>query len=118
MKWTNHLAAPGALAFAALTLATGHPLRAQSDAATSSAPLVATHLETDAAANPLGIDDRAPRLSWRLESPRRGVMQSAYRILVASRPELLREGRADVWDSNEITSAEPWAVYRGRPLAS
>ena len=75
-------------------------------------------LETDAASEALGIDDRAPRLSWRLESTHRGVTQSSYRLLVASRPELLRAGRGDVWDSGEIASAQPWAIYGGKPLAS
>ena len=75
-------------------------------------------LETDAAANPLGIDERAPRLSWRIESRRRGVQQSSYRVLVATRPELLREGRADAWDSGEIDSAQPWTIYKGKALAS
>ncbi|HEU4722601.1 MAG TPA: family 78 glycoside hydrolase catalytic domain [Gemmatimonadaceae bacterium] len=75
-------------------------------------------LETDAAATPLGIDDRSPRLSWRLESRRRDVRQSAYHVLVATRPELLREGRADVWDSREVAGTDPWATYDGTPLTS
>src|ERR1044072_2377411 len=66
--------------------------------------LTLAHLETDAAAQPLGIDDRAPRLSWALVSARRGVLQTAYRVLVASKPELAREGRADVWDSRRVAS--------------
>ena len=77
-----------------------------------------TGLEADAATNPLAIADRTPRLSWRVESPRRGVQQSAHQVLVASRPELLREGRADVWDSREAAGADPWVVYAGKPLAS
>src|SRR5687767_11366673 len=75
-------------------------------------------LETDAAAEPLGIDDRAPRLSWQLESAQRAVLQASYRVLVATRPELLSGGRADVWDSGETPSGEPWVIYRGKPLAS
>ena len=78
--------------------------------------LAAVRLETDAAAEPLGIDDRAPRLTWALASERRGVLQAAYRVLVATRAELLREGRADVWDSREVRSGDPWAVYAGPAL--
>src|SRR5258705_7511682 len=107
-----------ALAFATIALAVSLPLHAQGNPRSAALLLLATHLEADAATDPLGIDDPAPRLSWHLESPRRGVMQSAYRILVATRPELLREGRADLWDSNDIPSAEPWALYQGRPLTS
>lgn len=82
------------------------------------ATLTLTHLEADAAPEPLGIDDRAPRLSWALVGGRRGVLQTAYRVLVASRPELAREGRADVWDSGRVTSNEPWVVYAGPALKS
>ena len=43
--------------------------------------------------NPLGIDAASPRLSWIITSDRRGEMQTAYQILVASSPQLLSEGR-------------------------
>ena len=82
------------------------------------AGLALARLETNAAPQPLGIDDRAPRLSWALESGRRGVLQTAYRVLVASKPELAREGRADIWDSGQVTSSDPWVVYAGPPLKS
>ncbi|HEX8151354.1 MAG TPA: family 78 glycoside hydrolase catalytic domain [Pyrinomonadaceae bacterium] len=75
-------------------------------------------METDAATRPLGIDERAPRLSWALVAGRRGVAQTAYRVLVASRPELAREGGADVWDSGRVTSSDPWVLYAGPALKS
>src|SRR5262249_31997703 len=46
------------------------------------------------------------------------VMQTAYRLLVASKLELAREGKADVWDSNQISSSDSWVVYGGPPLKS
>ena len=82
------------------------------------AGLTLSHLETDAAAEPLGIDDRSPRFTWAMAGGRRGLMQAACRVLVASRPELLREGRADVWDSQRVESSEPWVVYAGPALKS
>jgi alpha-L-rhamnosidase len=86
------------------------------DAAADSAAVVA--LETNGTAEPLGIDDPTPRLTWALASEQRGVMQTAYRVLVASRVELVENGRADVWDSGKVTSGDPWCVYRGPGLAS
>ena len=80
--------------------------------------LTLAQLETDAAPQPLGIDDRDPRLSWLLVSGRRGVLQTAYRVLVASSPELMHEGRSDVWDSGRVTSSDPWVVYAGPALKS
>lgn len=55
--------------------------------------------------NPRGIVTRRPRLSWIVSSPERDQRQSAYRILVASRPERLEPGRANLWDSGRIESS-------------
>ncbi len=43
-----------------------------------------TGLRTEYKENPLGIDARRPRLSWRIESERRGVAQTARRSRSAS----------------------------------
>ncbi|MGO9241237.1 MAG: family 78 glycoside hydrolase catalytic domain [Bryobacteraceae bacterium] len=76
-------------------------------------------LECEARSNPLGIDTQRPRLSWILESAENSQLQTAYRILVASRPELLRPGQADLWDSGEVSSDETVNLeYAGQALAS
>jgi len=77
-----------------------------------------TRLEAGAATQPLGIDEPRPRLSWALASERRGVAQAAFQVLVASSPQGVREGRADLWDSGRVASPEPFVRYAGRPLAS
>lgn len=53
--------------------------------------------------NPIGIDARVPRLSWRIRSARRGTMQRAYEIRVAGDSAALR--RAPLWDSGKVSSA-------------
>ena len=69
--------------------------------------------------NPLGIDEPQPRLSWRVESTERGQRQTAYRILVASQPELLQREVGDLWDSGRVESPETVHIaYAGRPLHS
>ncbi len=75
-----------------------------------------TGLTVDAMAEPLGLDDAQPRLAWRLRSARRGVLQATYRVLVASRPDRLVEGTADVWDSKDVRSPDPFALYAGPAL--
>ena len=68
---------------------------------------------------PLGIDEPAPRLSWVIESNRRGARQVAYRVLVAGTPEKLAAGKGDFWDSGRIESNQTThIVYAGRPLRS
>ena len=72
--------------------------------------------------NPLGIDVAEPRLSWRaaaLDPGARGLRQSAYRILVASREADLNAAKGDLWDSGKVGSDESaHIVYRGKPLGS
>ncbi len=69
--------------------------------------------------NPLGIDVTAPRFSWILRHTGRGQRQSAYRIRVASTLSRLESGRADLWDSGRIRSAQSVNVpYGGRALRS
>lgn len=69
--------------------------------------------------NPLGIDERLPRLSWKLQSRQRGVSQSAYHLLVASTPETLAADTGDVWDSGKVVSSQSHLVsYAGGPLRS
>lgn len=76
-----------------------------------------THLRTEQMVNPLGIDTATPRISWMIESGRSNVMQTAYHILAASSPELLAEGKADLWDSGKVeTDASQWVAYAGAPL--
>ena len=78
-----------------------------------------THLRCEYLVDPLGIDERAPRLSWALASDRRGARQLAYRVRVASTPEQLARGGADRWDSGRVTSDQTThVVYRGAPLGA
>ena len=76
-----------------------------------------TALETDAAAAPLGIDDPAPRFTWQLAGAG-ALQQRRDSVLVASRPELLKPGAADVWDSGVVPGADPWVTYAGPALRS
>ncbi len=69
--------------------------------------------------DPIGIDVLQPRLSWELESDRRGVLQTAYRILVATDKTLLDRDQGDMWDSGEIESdATSGIKYAGKAAAA
>jgi alpha-L-rhamnosidase len=82
-------------------------------------PMRPVGLTAEHVVNPLGIDAVAPRLGWRLEAGGVDRAQSAYQIMVASTPELLRHGRPDVWDSGKVASARQSAIpYAGPPLRS
>ena len=83
--------------------------------------LSATYLRCENRVAPLGLDTRAPRFSWRLvdEAHGRGRRQTAYQVRVASRPDMLAQERADLWDSGRVASAATYGVeYAGAPLTS
>ncbi|MDR2037354.1 MAG: glycoside hydrolase family 78 protein [Bacteroidales bacterium] len=69
--------------------------------------------------DPLSIESQEPLLSWQLKSKQNGKKQTAYRILVASEPSLLKEMKADYWDSGIVPSSRSVQVtYKGKPLSS
>jgi alpha-L-rhamnosidase len=67
--------------------------------------------------NPLGIEARLPRLSWEMQSDRRGTKQSAYQILTAASPDKLNETDA-VWNSGCVESDATAFIEYTQPLAS
>lgn len=89
-------------------------------AAHAAPAMTAGYLRCESAVNPRGVDTARPRLSWEVTSPRRGAVQTAYQILVASSPERLARNDGDCWDSGKVVSSETThIVYAGRaPLTS
>ncbi len=84
----------------------------------SASDLVPVNLRTEYKIAPV-VDTESPRLSWELNSDVRGQVQSAYQVLVATSPELLAEGEADLWDSEQVRSNVTNQVeYAGKPLQS
>lgn len=81
--------------------------------------LKAENLRCEYLINPLGIDARAPRLSWIVDSEQPGQKQSAYRIAAATSEAALRTGTPDLWDSGTVRSSDTAHVpYAGAELAS
>ena len=69
--------------------------------------------------NPPCVDNPHPRLSWIMLSDVQEDKQTAYRILVASSPDLLEEGKADCWDTGKQMSNQTSQIhYEGTPLKS
>jgi alpha-L-rhamnosidase len=64
------------------------------------------------------ITNPRPDFGWIVNSPRAGDSQKAWQIMVASRPELLRAGKPDLWDSGVVRSGDSINVpYAGKALA-
>ncbi len=71
--------------------------------------------------NPVGIDTPSPRLSWKSKTsdPKKfqNVVQRAYRVLVASSADVLKQDLGDLWDTGMVESSQSLnVVYAGAPL--
>lgn len=76
-------------------------------------------LRTEYRKNPMGIDAAEPRLSWKVMSSKRNVMQSGYQVRVGTDSAGLQAGKAIVWDSGEQKSdASVFVRYKGALLKS
>lgn len=63
------------------------------------------------------IRSEQPLLGWVVNNEKPNTLQHAFRILVASSPDILLEGKADLWDSGQIKSDNSIAVlYEGKLL--
>ena len=82
----------------------------------SSNTLRVLDLRCDQLREPMGLENPAPRLSWRIDAGgRRGARQVAYRIQTST----TRGGAADLWDSGRVDSDDTLGVvYAGRVLES
>src|SRR5450759_312324 len=85
----------------------------------SSRKINVSDLKCEYIENPLGMDIRQPRFSWNISGNRRGIYQSAYRILVADRREALQDNTGNIWDTGKVPSDKLInIVYKGAPLKS
>ncbi len=69
--------------------------------------------------NPVGITTLTPRFSWQLSAVKQNTLQKAYRILVATSSSVLKNNKADVWDSKIVKTAQnTFIMYAGKKLQS
>ena len=69
-------------------------------------------LKVDSIVRPVGVDNRSPRFSWKMQSDKTGWRQSAYQLTV-------KDGDKVVWDSGRVESADSTAIaYEGQALRS
>ncbi len=67
---------------------------------------------------PLGIDSASPHFSWKIRSAT-PMEQVSYEIQVAGTALALKSGKADLWSSGKVVSADQLMVpYSGKALTS
>lgn len=76
-------------------------------------------LRCEYAENPFGMDVIEPRLSWKIDSDKRGAAQTSYQIQVAPSPAALAEEVGLTWDTGRVSSDQStWVAYGGPALES
>ena len=76
-------------------------------------------LKCEHLSNPLALNTTTPRLSWKIISDEPENYQSAYEIIVASSPTLLKPGKADHWNTGKVESSQSVLLpYNGKKLTS
>ena len=83
------------------------------------ARILPVELLCEAKVNPSGISTPFPRFSWQNSSSINKTGQTAWQIFMASSIDLLKEGKADLWDSEKVRSSNSvWIDYKGKELQS
>lgn len=82
----------------------------------SFAPGMPVKLQCEHLVRPIGIDAPNPRFSWKMNDPRQGARQLAYRIVVGRDSAALVSGKETIWESGKVASASNLVSYRGKAL--
>ncbi|MGG9960376.1 family 78 glycoside hydrolase catalytic domain [Ferruginibacter sp. SUN106] len=81
--------------------------------------LTIANLQCEHKVNPPGINTTAPQFSWQLQSPQRNVVQTAYRVLVSDKVELLQKNVGNIWDSKKISSNQSIQIlFKGKKISA
>ncbi|MEI7735751.1 MAG: glycoside hydrolase family 78 protein [Ferruginibacter sp.] len=79
--------------------------------------LTVTDLSCEHKTNPMGLGVVQPRLSWKIKSTAKNILQTAYSIRVSTNKNF--SAKSIVWQSGKITSGESiLQPYAGAPLQS
>lgn len=77
------------------------------------------NLRTERLHNPMSLDTPAPRLGWQISSDtKKNVMQTSYRLIVASSEEKANALEGDLWDTTVKSDQSQWIEYAGKTLRS
>lgn len=66
--------------------------------------------------DPLGVDVRSPRLTWKQVDDRKGAFQTSYRIMVDKDSLSLASGKASGWNTGWVRASKNLVHYKGKAL--
>ncbi len=79
-------------------------------------PLKVYDLRVEQLSNPMGLDSRQPRFSWKLQSEMPNTIQSAYEVTVSTSPDFNK--KTIVWNTRQTSDQSVYITYAGLPLTS
>lgn len=80
---------------------------------------VVVDLTCEYASNPIGIEILKPRLSWKIQSADRGILQTSYELRVSTHPGNFSRASLSVWDSGRVKSGQSaYIPFAGKALKS
>ena len=78
--------------------------------------LVLYDLKSEHLVNPIGIDIKNPRLTWKIKDQRPGAIQKAYKISVGTDSLKVAAGNGSYWNTGRINSDHQMVIYQGKEL--
>jgi len=73
-------------------------------------------LKSEYLTNPIGLDTKKPRFTWKIKDQRRGAIQNAYQITVGTDSAKVASGQGSHWETQKIKSDDQRVVYDGKKL--
>ena len=73
-------------------------------------------LKSEHLVNPIGLDVKAPRLTWKINDSRREAIQKSYDISVGTDSIKVAAGNGSYWNTGKINSSTQMVVYDGKQL--
>ena len=73
-------------------------------------------LKSEYLVNPIGLDVKTPRFTWKIKDQKRGAIQKAYKISVGTDSTKVAEGNGSHWNTGKINSDNQMIVYSGKVL--
>ncbi|MFD1255441.1 family 78 glycoside hydrolase catalytic domain [Mucilaginibacter terrae] len=75
-----------------------------------------TQITVDYSVAPINVNHASPGISWILSSNKNNQYQAAYQVLIATSVGMLKQGKADVWDSGKVNLAKAQYIHPNSKL--
>ncbi len=79
-------------------------------------PAKPVSLQCEHLVDPIGVDTKSPRLSWKMLDDRQFAQQKAYRLIIGKDSVAVSKKKGEAWDTGKLLSSASLVSYKGKPL--